>query len=223
MDFMKWLNSLDELLYEVMSWLLFFPITLWRAAIHPIATMAEIDRQAALPDDQQYAAVLSPPLFLALALLLGHSVATVLGQTDQIIANHHGLADLVNDNASALVLRVVIFAAFPLFLAARLVRHRRIPLDRSSLRQPFYEQCYPAAVFALGTSIGSALVLDDHPIARTAGHVLVVLSIAAFWLVETRWFARVLGVGHLRAAGNVAIGLVEGLLFLIAVGFLFTR
>lgn len=31
MDFMKWLNSLDELLYEVMSWLVFFPLTLWRA------------------------------------------------------------------------------------------------------------------------------------------------------------------------------------------------
>jgi len=25
MDFMKWLNSLDELLYEVISWLVFYP------------------------------------------------------------------------------------------------------------------------------------------------------------------------------------------------------
>lgn len=28
MNFMQWLNSLDELLYEVVSWIVFFPVTL---------------------------------------------------------------------------------------------------------------------------------------------------------------------------------------------------
>ncbi len=220
---MKWLNSLDELLYEVMSWLLFFPITLWRAVVHPIATMTEIDSQTVLPKDKQYAAVLSPPLFLALALLLAHSVSTALGQTDLIVANHHGLADLVNDNASALVLRVVIFAAFPLFLAAHLVRRTKTKLDRSSLRQPFYEQCYPAAVFALGVSVGMSLGFDHHSGAPRVGHWLAIISVVNFWLVETRWFAKVLGIGYLRAAGTVFVGLLEGTIFLLCVGYLFTR
>lgn len=223
MDFMKWLGSFDELLYEVMSWLLFFPLTLWRATVEPIRVMDEIEREAALPDEQQYAAVLSPPLFLALALLLGHAVATALGQTDQIVANRHGLADLVDDNASALALRVVVFAAFPLFLAARLVRCRGVRLDRTSLRSPFYAQCYPAAVFALGVSLGTSLALDDHQLARSIGHWLVALSVVNFWLVETRWFARSLRIGYLRATGNVLLGLLEGSLFLLGVGFLFTR
>jgi hypothetical protein len=223
MDFMKWLNSLDELLYEVMSWLLFFPLTFWRAAFRPITTMDEINREAALPDDQRFQAVLSPPLFLALALLLAHGVATALGQTDTIITNHHGLADLVDDNASALVLRVIIFAAFPLFLAARLVRRRGTTLDRTSLQEPFYEQCYPAAVFALGISVGTSLISDHHPGAHAVGSWTVVFSIINFWIVETRWFAKVLGIGHVRAAGNVFLGLLEGTLFLFAIGFLFTR
>jgi hypothetical protein len=223
MDFMKWLNSLDELLYEVMSWVIFFPLTLWQAVARPISTMAQIEREAALPDDERYASVLSPPLFLALTLLLGHTVATALGQTDQIIANHHGLADLVNDNASALVLRVIVFAGFPLFLAARMVRQRRVKLDRESLQQPFYEQCYPAAVFALGLSVGSSFGVDDYEITRQVGHWLVGLSIVNFWVVETRWFAHTLGIGLLRAAGNVFVGLLEGGIFLLAVGFLFTR
>jgi hypothetical protein len=223
MDFMKWLNSLDELLYEVMSWLLFFPLTLWRAAFRPVSTMKQIQREAVLPDDQRYGAVLSPPLFLALALLLGHAVATALGQTDEIIASHHGLADLINDNASALVLRVIVFAAFPLFLAARLVRRRGDKLDRVSLQQPFYEQCYPAAVFALGISIGTSLGIDTHPTARLIGHWLVAIAIVNYWLVGVRWFASALDVGVLRAAGNVLLGLVEGTVFLIGVGFLFTR
>jgi hypothetical protein len=33
----------------------------------------------------------------------------------------------------------------------------------------------------------------------------------------------VLGTGYLRATGNVAIGMLEGALFLGGVGFLFTR
>ncbi len=70
MDFMKWINSLDEFLYEVMSWLLFFPLTLWRAVIRPLQTMETVRAQAALPDEQQYAELLSPPLFLTLGLLL---------------------------------------------------------------------------------------------------------------------------------------------------------
>jgi hypothetical protein len=223
MDFMKWLNSLDELLYEVMSWLLFFPLTLRRAIFAPIGIMEDIVREAALPEDEQYAAIVSPPLFLALALLLTHAVATAMGQTDTIIANHHGLAGLVNDNASALVLRMVVFAAFPLFLAARLVRRRRLRLDRSTLQQPFYAQCYPAAVFALGTGIGTSLALYDHPMARIVGQLLAGLSILNFWLVESRWFARVLGIGVLRASGHVLIGMLEGAVFLFCIGFLFTR
>ena len=31
MDFMKLLKSLEELLYEVVSWLVFYPLTLWHS------------------------------------------------------------------------------------------------------------------------------------------------------------------------------------------------
>ncbi|MBW6532640.1 hypothetical protein KZ820_18005 [Sphingomonas sp. RRHST34] len=223
MDFMKWLNSLDELLYEVMSWLLFFPLTLWRALFTPLGIMMQIEAEATLPDEKRYGSVLSPPLFLALALLLAHTVATALGQTDKIIANHHGLADLVNDNASALVLRVVVFASFPLFLAARMVRLLGSGLNRTSLQQPFYQQCYPAAIFALGTGLSASLGTDPHPTARAIGHWLAAATILNYWVVETRWFARVLHVGFFRAAGHVLLGLIEGAIFLIVVGFLFTR
>ncbi|HYI40710.1 MAG TPA: hypothetical protein VE053_10360 [Allosphingosinicella sp.] len=223
MDFMKWLNSLDELLYEVMSWLLFFPITLWRATVRPLRTMADIELQATLPDDRQYAAVLSPPLFLALALLLAHAVSQALGQTDAIIANRHGLAALVDDNATALVLRMVVFASYPLFLAARLVRGGGGKLDRLSLRQPFYEQCYPAAIFALGLSLGTSLALVPDAITRGLGQALIVGSIVNFCVVETRWFARARSIGHARAFASVAVGMLQGTALMLFIGYLFTR
>ena len=49
---MKWLNSLDELLFEVMSWLIFFPLTLWRTLAQPLTMMAYADEQFALPEDE---------------------------------------------------------------------------------------------------------------------------------------------------------------------------
>lgn len=220
---MKWLNSLDELLYEVMSWVLFFPATLWRAAVSPFRLMEEIGAQASLPDDEQYDRVLSPPLFLALALLLAHALATALGQTDAIIANKHGLAAIVDDNTSALVLRVIIFAAFPLFLASRYVRAQQKVLGRRSLRIPFYEQCYPTATCALGLSAGTSLTqLAPEPI-QIVGVVLLVVSSLYYVVVEVGWFSRSLQTGFLRASGRVLLGLFEGAFFLLFVGFLFTR
>jgi hypothetical protein len=222
MDFMKWLSSLDEFLYEVMSWLLFFPLTLWRAVIQPLETMRSVERQAALPESEQYSELLSPPLFLALGLLLAHGCAMALGQTDAIVANRHGLAALVDDAASALALRVIVFASFPLFLAARLVRRSGLTLNRISLRQPFYEQCFPAAVFALGISLGTSL-LSAGPGWRIAALALLFSSLIYFIAIETRWFA-LRGNGRLdRALASVAIGLLEGALFILIVWFVFTR
>ena len=47
MHFMQLLKSLDELLYEVMSWLVFFPLTLWRTLTQPITMMEYAESQAA--------------------------------------------------------------------------------------------------------------------------------------------------------------------------------
>lgn len=223
MDFMKWLNSLDELLYEVMSWLLFFPITLWRATVRPITLMAEVDRQQELPEDEQYASLLSPPLFLALSLLLAHAAAMALGETDTIIASKRGLASLINDTTTALVLRVVVFAGFALCFAGRLMRSQRTPLSRLTLRLPFYEQCYPVAVFSLGISLGTSFATEPSGLFHTAGRVMIVASILNFVVLETRWFAARRGCGYLRAIGNVAWALAEALLLMFAIGLLFTR
>lgn len=40
MDFMKILKSLEEALYEVMVWLVFYPFTMWQVMTRPGGTMA---------------------------------------------------------------------------------------------------------------------------------------------------------------------------------------
>lgn len=220
---MKWINSLDELLYEVMSWLLFFPLTLWRAVVHPLSMMDYADDQLALPENEQYGAALSPPLFLAIALLIAHSVAMALGEVDTIVTDRHGLAGLVNDDASALVLRLVLFASFSLFTATRLVRRRKLPVDRNRLRAPFYAQCYPTAVFALGLGLGVSLARSALPAAHMVGAGLILASIMHYIIVETRWFAIKLETGYISAIGAVILTLFEAFTLFLIVGFLFTR
>ena len=146
-----------------------------------------------------------------------------LGQADEIVANRTGLAALVDDAATALIFRVVVFAAFSLFLAARLVRRTGNPLNRISLRLPFYEQCYPGAVFALGVSLGTSLSFTSHEGSWSAGHALQVLTIVNFMVVETLWFARRGPGNYVRAFASVVIGLVEGTAFMFCVAYLFTR
>jgi hypothetical protein len=223
MDFMKWISSLDELLYEVMSWLLFLPLTLWRTISRPLSTMRYAERQLALPEAEQYASALSPPLFLALLLLITHSISAALGETDAIMANRHGLAGLVNDNASALILRLIVFAAFPIFAAARQIRMERKPLDRTTLRLPFYAQCYPTAILALGLGLATEVAGLTWRPASVFALPLTIASLGYYVVVETRWFMAKLGIGALKAFGAVMAGLLEGFILLLVVGFLFTR
>lgn len=220
---MKWLNSLDELLYEVMSWLIFFPLTLWRAIVHPLAMMDYADRQLDLPEDEQYAAAVSPPLFLALALLIAHGVATALGERDAIVASRHGLAGLINDDATALVLRIIVFAALPLLASARLIRRRGETFDRRSLRLPFYAQCYPTGVFALGLGLATSLAQSGHATGGVAGGLLAGVSILHYAALETRWFVARLGIGYASAGVAVFLLLLEGLAVVLLVGLLLTH
>jgi hypothetical protein len=223
MDFMKWLSSLDEILYEVMSWIVFFPVTLWRALRRPLAMMDYADRQLGLPETEQYADTLSPPLFLALALIIAHGLGAALGETDGLIANQHGLGGMISTDVSALALRVIVFSAFPLLAAVRLVRRRGLVLDRATLRLPFYAQCYPAAIFALGLSLGTTLAITPWPALRVAGGILAGLALLYNVVVGMRWFSAQLGIGWPSALGAAMLSLVEGFVFLMIAAFLFAR
>jgi hypothetical protein len=223
MDFMKWLSSLDELLYEVISWLVFYPLTLWRACTRPLGMMDYADAQLRLPDAEQYADALSPPLFLALSLAVAHICAAATGEVDKLVADRHGLAGMITDDASALAFRLLVFAIFPLMMSVRAVRIRQLPLDRQSLRLPFYAQCYPASLFALGLSIGTNLAGLTDERARISGPLLIAAAVVYYLAIETRWFAARTGRSVLRAFGSAVRAFAEAFALLFLAGFLFSR
>ncbi|MGL1102727.1 hypothetical protein ACSTLM_00775, partial [Vibrio parahaemolyticus] len=61
MPFLIFLKSFEVLLYEIMTWLVFYPRTLWRSARHPLRMMERADTELKLAPAEQFRDVVSPP------------------------------------------------------------------------------------------------------------------------------------------------------------------
>jgi hypothetical protein len=222
MDFMKWLNSFGDLLYEVMSWLIFYPITLWRTVTRPLEAMRYSDEELRDRADEQFTDTLNPPLFLVLSLLLTQAIDVALGGgTNPIVAQKTGLAGFVSDDTTLLALRLVLFSLFPLMMATRFLRAKRVKLTRQSLKGPFYAQCYACAPFALCLGIGVSLAHTNIPGAPVASAVLVIGAMLAYLTAETLWFSHHLRQGHGHALLHVIRAFFTGAVMAVVMALLF--
>lgn len=199
MDFMHLLKSLEDLLYELVSWLVFYPVTLWRSITRPGEMMRYADVELGDDPRQQYRETLSPPLFLLITLLIGHGVEASLLATQ----NRAVLPAFFQTDTNLLIFRAVMFSIFPLVMAVILLGRRRVRLDRDTLRPPFYSQCYVAAPFALGLSFATSM-MRVNPALDPAAAALAGAVTLWYLVVQTRWFRRDLGIGWVRAAVLVA-------------------
>jgi hypothetical protein len=214
MDFMRLLKSIEELLYELVSWLLFYPLTMWRTLRQPQAMMRYADVE--LTDDiaEQYTETLSPPLFLLITLLLAHGVE--LGLVNQT-APWSPPALLANDS-NLLMFRAVAFSILPLLMAVKLLHHKGARLTRDTLRAPFYSQCYITAPFALALSIGMLLSRTASQKALAAGLAFILVAFVWYVIVETRWFKSDLGLSTAQAALRVLWTMLQALVAIFLAG-----
>lgn len=221
MIFMQFLKNLDELLYEVMSWLLFYPITLWRSVRHPRRMMTYADAELGADLREQYTDVISPPTFLVLTLILSHAVELAVVGNDPIVASRHGLSGLVNDDTNLLMLRIVAYAIFPIVLSAWLVRRQGRSIERETVKLPFYSQCYATAPLALVFSTAATISRVAAPWALTTAGGLVVVGAVWFIALQTSWFRRELGVSTGRALADAITAYGTALVLLLALSLLF--
>ncbi len=216
MPFVQLLKSLDELLYELMSWFLFFPITLWRLLTRPLAMMRYAEDQLALENGQQFRSTLTPPVMLILTIAAIECVGLAVQGTNAIVASRHGLARLINDDTSLLLLRLALFGSFALVLAARKVQRSDVDLDRDTLKPAFYAQCYAIAPFALLLSVGTTAASQPYPAAHIGAGIAIAAAFLFYLIVEVRWFRRELAQSILRSVADAMIGLVAS--FAVAIG-----
>lgn len=216
MDFLKLLKSLEEFLYEVITWLVFFPLTLWRVARHPqrMACYAETELRDKL--EKQFDDALSPPLFLMLAILAAHVLELILHQ--QVRATSELSRQVVGNEQGLLLFRTLTFALWPLLMAIHCQRRRGQRLDRESLRRPFYAQCYLAAPFAITVSMAMQLVIKPGVTSTRIGWALAAVAAVWYLCVQARWLRDTLRANW-WSSGLSALGvLVLGGIINLAIG-----
>lgn len=220
MDFMKIIESLDEALYTVMCWLIFYPLTLWRAIVRPPEMMAYADREVSDRIEDQYDDAIRPPLFLFLTLVISHGIEIAVMGQNSLLADRHGLAALVDSDLSLLALRLMLFSLFTLMMAVRLLRLQKIKLTQASLRRPFYGQCYTAAPFALLIGVGTLFTSAALPREQIIGASILVVAFVWYLAVESTWFARRLEVSRAAGLWHASIAAILALFLFMAFALL---
>lgn len=186
MDFMRMLRSLEELLYEVMTWLVFYPRTFILTLLRPMKTLEYCRQQFHRSEEEQFDKSLSPPLFLLLSILSSHVIQLTIGY-DPLAKSHNLLTHASEQNL--LVVRSLMFAVFPLVFALHHLKAWGQTLSRPTLRAPFFIECYPAAVYTLLVQLGFTLS-GAFAWGHVAGGVLTLAATAWYLGVETAWISR---------------------------------
>ena len=219
---MRLLKSVEELLYELVTWILFYPLTLWRCIWRPVPMMIYAGTELGDSDAERYDDALSPPIFLLLTLFIAHLIGLQFGVQSTAV-----LPDVFADERNLLFFRAIAFSLFPLLLALRDVRRRGARLTRQTLKPVFYSQCYAAAPFILAVDL--ALIIGQHgkPAAILAGIAILVLGLVWYVRTEASWLMQdgVTGSAraHLAAALTIALGFVALGTVLLVTGLAIAR
>ncbi|KQY91288.1 hypothetical protein [Brevundimonas sp. Root1423] len=200
MDLLKILRSVEELLYEVMSWLVFYPRTLWLTLRHPLRTMRYSDSEQHDQPDQQYLETLSPPLFLVLSIILSHGIEVVAGlKTPEM---HAALAaGIVSSDQNLMIFRALMFSTHPLLFAVVFLWLGGRRLDRDTLRPPFFAQCYLSGATSILVGLGSTGIRYPSNFWTAVGVALIVATTVWYLAIQRRWLMRVEGMTRWRAFG----------------------
>lgn len=216
MDLLKILRSFEELLFEAMTWLYFYPRTMAWIVTRPLTAMAYSDREEGQPEDQRYDDALNPPVLLIITLVL----ANIIGWTAHVPqpADAAPLAKMIySSQQNLLMFRCLLFGLTPLVVTLTLLRKEGVAVSRKTLRRPFYAQCYLAAPTALALSLGLT-GLQRGGLGWTASGLVLILA-ATVWLVwtETRWLSKRLGIGRPAAALTALGALIRAACYMLLI------
>lgn len=194
MDFTGLLKSIEDLLYELVSWLIFYPITLWRSIRYPVRMFDRALRELASPTDDQFIDTLSPPLFLFLTVVLAHVID--LAATP----DHHTFGGIFDDTRNLLLFRAVGFSLFPMILAVQMVRHNRSPLNRNTLRPAFYGHCLIAAPFVLTIDLALTVGSLNSTTTTILGWAIFCAGLIWYQVSLTLWSVQYRGASQASSA-----------------------
>lgn len=221
MDMLKLLRSFEDLLFELLSWVIYYPLTLWRVITRPLQMIRYSNHEETEATKERYTDTLSPPLFLLVTIALLHGLELSLGTPMLTTKTAVGRAITASDE-NLIIARSILFALLPLFAAWRYISAKGAPLERKYLRPPFYGQCYLAAVFAL--LLSGSITITQHGATgmKWAGEAGAVAAIIWYLVVQTLEFRVSLSCSTARAAWLAIRSFLEATLAFIAAGLIIT-
>ena len=220
--FIIFLKSFEEFLYELMSWLVFYPRTLWRSLRFPLKMMKRCETDLKLPPSEQFRDVVSPPIFLLLTVIAANGLEMAVVGNNPLIDKGIGLASLITDNTTLILFELIVAATLPVISGAFALRAMRRPLDRDTLRPLFYAQCFVTAPVVLLCSMAETLTRLPSPTANIPATILFVVAAIFYIGIEAAWFDREskrgISSGLLWAAASFvfSIGLLGATLLLFS-------
>lgn len=207
MDFLKILKSFEEFVYEALTWLVLLPRTLWRIVVSPRRMTAYAAAELASQSETRFSEAISPPLLLILSVLIAHFIDLAVRHPVPVAGD--GLGGIVLSSEQNLLLyRTIAFGVWSLAGAVYMLVLTGRPVDRETLRAPFYEQCYLVAPFAFVLSVSLTLIALDRPWALLTAVASSLATTVWFWLVQAWWL-------RARASLNLWHGLAAATFVLI--------
>jgi hypothetical protein len=186
MDFLRILRSLEELVYELMSILYFYPRTLWQVLVRPLqmARYAQSEQQDRL--EERYVDAVSPPLLLMLTVLLAHLVEIAVRVKLPPVGTAVGQL-IYGTEQNLLLYRALLFSLLPLEAAIGVVRRRGQKVDRETLRGPFHVQCFLATPLVLSFLLAGVLLARAQGSSVVAGAAVGIVGVVWYLSVQTSW------------------------------------
>lgn len=227
MDIFKLSKSLDELIFDVMMWAIFYPYTLVRVLFWPGKMIDYVaDELKKDPEKEElFDRGLSPPLFLFLSIVIAWMISPdVSGLMKAQSTTAIGKA--INESSmTMLTYRLALFCTFP--FAGALIYEWRTPggISRKSFRLPFFQQAYLcgplAIVMSVATVVAAKIEETDVSTALYTALALLLIFTWYFWS-QTVFFRRTLDSGRPGAMFwgflSVSLGITFSLILDTVVG-----
>lgn len=201
MDLMRLVRSLEEFLYAVMTWLIFYPRTLWRIVRRPLEIAQAVKLELAKPSEEQFGDLLSPPLFLVLSIFLVHMAELGFNQAPDTASLSPMAREVMGSEQLLLLFRAIVYSLFPLLMASSLLRRKGVPVDRETLRAPFFVQCYFVVPLVICEAAAILMARVDAADLSVPAAALLISGVVWFLWVQNNWFRAELGIAKIRALG----------------------
>jgi hypothetical protein len=184
---LKLLQSVEELIFQIATWLVLLPKTFLRVLTRPRWVPEYIDEELHKDAVERFGSQMSPVLFWVIVGLLPHMLTIDLlgSMSGSRVASEREWIRFLASSWEARLMAISIFAfSGPLAFATAIARDRKETVSRDSLRSPFYAQCYafaPAYLFVVPAVAITLRYADDIP-----GGAVGIWN-GASWLAAAIW------------------------------------